>query len=215
MLNITTRIGTQKYSLQSPQAMREMTVEQFQNIVGKWDFEDWIQVFSIITGLKATDIASSSDGSVEGALYEAIAFLLDKREWEKLNTLPIPKTLELRPLWQKDCPLLVDTVTIPRKLGGMTIGQKIQARKSIEDVKDIREGLSIVTAIYLQPLIDKGKFDMLRVIEIESVIAKMPLTRIYPIGFFLLRQLRITGNWRTKLWSLIRNLLHIKGVRIF
>ncbi len=217
MLTLKATTTTGQTTIHSPESMAEMSVEQLQNVVAKWDWEDWIQVFSLLTGLPADYIEESTDGSTEKALYRTIEFLLDKREWEKLNALPIPKVLRLQPIWLKDCPLVPREINIPEKIGRMSIGQTIQARKHLEGVRDIREGLTMVTAIYLQPLLDAridqhgktvpGRFDMLEVIRYESIIAKMPVTAIYPIGFFLLKRLNESGSWHTRIWQGIKKAL--------
>jgi hypothetical protein len=212
-LKATTTKG--QTTIQTPERMAEMSVEQLQNVVAKWDWEDWVQCFSLVTGIPADYIEQSTDGSTENALYQTIEFLLDKREWEKLNQLPIPKTLTIQPIWFKDCPLIPKEIDLPKKLGRMSIGQTIQARKHLEGVRDLREGISMVTAIYLQPLLDAekdkrgklipAKFDMLQVIHYESLIAKMYVTHIYPIGFFLLKRLNESGTRRMSVWRVIRN----------
>lgn len=213
MLTLRATTNKGKTTIQTPERMAEMSVEQLQNVVAKWDWEDWIQAFSLVTGIEADYIQESTDGSTENALYQTIEFLLDKREWEKLNELPIPKTLRIEPIWRKDCPPIPKEIELPRKLGRMSIGQTIQARKHLEGVRDLREGISMVTAIYLQPLLDAepdsrgkmkpGKFDMLQVIHYESLISKMYVTNIYPIGFFLLKRLNESGNRRTRIWNAI------------
>jgi len=61
--------------------------------------------------------------------------------------------------------------------------------------------MSIVTAIYLQPLYDKkyyglkeSLFDFHRAKELEKHILKLPITEVFPIGFFFLKQLRSYGK---------------------
>lgn len=193
-----------------PTSGNEMTLEMYQTMIEKWDREDWVQLFSIISGADIDYIADSKDPGLESALYECIEFILSGELQKELDAGVIPDVIELRPLWSSDVPLIVERIRI-KPLGAMSIGQKIQARKLLEDVKYIEEKMSMVTAIYLQPLIDKDKFDMLRVIQIEAVIAKMAVTKIYPLAFFLFSELRKTGRKRIKLWSLIKGWLRIKN----
>lgn len=224
MLTISIRTNKGKESVHYPESMGELTIGQLQDLVEKWDFEDWVQGFSIVSGIEADTIAASTDGSLEGALYETIAFMLDKREWDKLNELPIPDKLTLQPIWFKDCDELIPKqIEIPKKIGRLPIAQAIQARRHLQEVKDLREGISMVTAIYLQPLIDSttdargkvipGKFDMLQVIKYEYVIKKMYVQHIYPIGFFLLRKLNEPGNWWENFLNQLKRLNRRKGKR--
>jgi hypothetical protein len=206
MLTVTSLIKKgnrkEKVTLSIPESWNEISVEQYQRIVKEWDGYDWIKLFSILSGLEVNDISTSTDGKLETTLYRCIQFVFEKSE---LENIPMPKKLELRTIWFKDSPLVYDSVTIPENLGRLSIGQAIQARKLLEESKDIRECISSVTAIYLQPLIDKGPFDMLRAIEIEQVILKMYISKIYPIGFFFLNQLSESGRKHESVWSRIRS----------
>jgi hypothetical protein len=197
-----------KYSVKVPSSWNEVTVEQFQNWMREWDKQDYLQAFGLITNTKVDAIAESKSSRLEASIYQTIAFMFDPNwNW---NDLKLGKELRLQPMWMdaedRNCWMPI-TVKIPRRVGRFTIGQSIQARKSLEGVKDLREGMSIVTAIYLQPLIDNGKFDMLRVIEIERIILKMKITDIYPIGFFLLRRLTSSGNLFSKALNLLKQIL--------
>lgn len=202
-ISVTTNKGSHKISC--PQAWDETSVEQFQRIIKEWDGADWIKLFSILSGLHVDDIETSTDHKLETALYQSIQFVFAKFE---LEDLPIPETLDLKPIWFKDCPLVPDSVAIPKNIGRLTIGQAIQARKLLEGVSDLREGISMVTAIYLQPLIDKGGFDMLHAIELEQTILKMPVTKIYPIGCFFLRRLSGYGKKQESVWLRMIRWIH-------
>ena len=207
MLRLIATTTKGDYKVICPENWEETSVDQFQRIVKDWDGEDWIQLFSILSGVEANDIETSTDHKLETALYQCIQFVFAKSE---LEDLPIPDEITLRPIWFSDSPLVCDVVKIPRKIGRLTIGQAIQARKLLEETRDIREAISSVTAIYFQPLIDKAPFDMMRAIEIEQVILKMPITKIYPIGFFLLRRLNESGQRRNSVWHLIKNWVRLK-----
>ena len=200
MRNLTGETNKGKFRINYPENWDETITEQFIRIIREWDGVDPIKAFSILSGMEVHDIQTSTDNKLEAALYESVRFLYGRFELDKL---PIPETLELRPLWFKDAPLVPDRVTIPKKIGRLTIGQAIQARKCLEGMEDIREGVSMVTAIYLQPLIDQKPFDMLRSIELEQIILKMPITRIYPIGVFFLQRLSVSGPRRGNVWHRI------------
>lgn len=207
MLKLTCKTTKGKFKAVIPESWDETSVEQFQRIIKEWDGADVVKLFSILSGIEVNDIATSKDGRLETTLYQCIRFVYAPFN---LEALPIPETLWLRPIWLKDQPLLVDHVVIPKKIGRLTIGQAIQARKLLEEAKDLREGISMVTAIYLQPLIDKSSFDMLRAIELEQVILKMPITKVFPIGFFFLKTLSGYGTKHESVWSRIKNFLQIR-----
>lgn len=204
MNHLTARTSTGKIEIQTPENWAETSVDQYQKIIGTWDKDSWIQLFSLVSGIDNAVVSESTDPELAGALYKTIEYVYTDMDWD---SLPVPKTLELRPIFAKDCPGLPVTVFLPKGIGNLSIGQAIQARQSIEGLNDIREGISIVTAIYLQPLIDGGKFDMLRAIEIERTILKMSITKVYPVGFFLLMRLTNPGRWRTRIWSQIKRYL--------
>lgn len=194
-----------KFKKEIPECWAETTVAQYQNLLKVWtDEQDWIQAFSVISGLETTGIAESKDNKLAGVIYQTISYILDPNfKWDKLKiTLNKVGEFEMIPLSPKVDDIPYARVKLPKNLGSMTIGQTIQARKSLEGSKNICECMSIVTAIYLQPLITKSKFDMLRVIPIEETISRMPITKIYPLGFFLLRRLNGFG----KRWSFVSNL---------
>lgn len=200
---LTARTSAGKIEITTPENWDETTVEHYQNIIGKWDKSDWVQLFSLVSGIENAAISESKDDKLAGALYKTIEYVYADFNWDGLS---IPKSLELRPIFAKDYPDVISNVIIPKGIGNLSIGQAIQARRSIEGFNDIREGISMVTAIYLQPMID-GKFDMLQVIRLEQVILKMSITKVYPVGFFLLMQLTRRGSWLTKIWNQIRNYL--------
>lgn len=211
MLKLTCTTNKGKEKVSCPERWDEVSVDQFQRIIREWDGQDWLQIFSILSGLNVNDIRTSTDHKLETALYQCIQFVFAKSE---LEDLPIPEEMTLRPIWLSDAPLVCDVVKIPKKIGKLTIGQAIQARKLLEGTKDIRECISSVTAIYFQPLIDKTDFDFLRAMEIEQVIAKMPITKIYPIGFFLVRRLNEYGRKPDYIWNRIRTWMRTRNAGI-
>lgn len=208
MKTLTYRTNKGKGTLQCPESWDEVTVEQYLRYVKEWDGEDWIQLFSIMSGMDVDDVSTSTNGQIENALYECIEFVFRPYDWAALK---IPKELELKALWLKDNPLMAPCVKLPEKIGRLSIGQAIQARRSLEDVKDLREGISIVTAIYLQPLVDGGKFDHFQAIQLEQLILKNRITKIYPVGFFLLTQLKRRGSWLGNVLSRLKRMSTRKG----
>jgi len=182
MLRLQARTQNKTSIIECPESFSETATFKFQKLISEWDGEDWCQLFSILSGMDVDQVRESKDGKLEAMFYQCISFVFtEKIDFEKL---PLPETLSINS----------KIIPIPRDLGRLSIGQAIQARKSIEGVKDTRECLSIITAIYLQPLLDNAKYDHLRAIEVEQEILLMPITSIFPIGFFFLRQLRPSGN---------------------
>jgi hypothetical protein len=143
MLTLRARTNKGSQTISCPESWHEVTVEKYQRILREWDNDDWVQLFSILTDLEADSIANSTDGQMEGALYQSVQFVFTDFNWDGLK---IPAKLKLQTLLAKDSPLIIDEVRI-KNIGRMSIGQNIQARKSLEGMKDIREGLSIVTEV--------------------------------------------------------------------
>lgn len=206
MLTLSGKTNKGPFKIESPERKEELSVEQYQKLFTDWDGVEWIPAFSILSGLQADYIEQSTHGGLEVAMYKSIEFLFGPEPFpfESFESLRVPETLTIL----SDSPV---TVTVPKKIGRLSIGQAIQARRSLEGLNDLRSGISIITAIYLQPLIDNGKYDHLRAIEIERTILKMPITKIFPIGFFLLRKLNQRGNWFTNVLNLLKRKL-IKNV---
>jgi hypothetical protein len=202
MLKITARTNKGKHIIQVPESWQEVTTEKFIRIIKEWDGEDWIKLFSILSDQDYDGISQSKDSKLEGTLYQAIEFVLSNFDFEKLE---VPSFLMFNNR----------QVQIPKNIGRLSIGQSIQARKSLEGLSDIREGISMITAIYLQPLIDKENYDHLRAIEIEQDILKMPIIHIFPIGFFLLRELERSGIKSMDVWLQVKVMLQnvIKRLR--
>jgi hypothetical protein len=192
-----TSLGSQR--IRVPENWNEVTVEQFQRLVKEYDGKDWIKLFSILANQEYDYIYNSTDSRIEATIYQTIEyFLYNKIEFEKLE---MPGFIMYNSR----------QIEIPKKLGKLSIGQNIQARQSLAEMKDLKEGISIMTAIYLQPIIDKKPFDHLRAIEIEQDVLKMSIVAIFPVGFFLLKRMKNYGNWLTKSLNLLKQILTRKG----
>lgn len=229
MLELEGKTSNGKFKKHCAENFDEMSVEQYQSLINpeNWDKEDWIKAFSILSELPVDYIATSKDGNLESKLYQCIEFLYRPYEQWGFNLIfevpkegpATPTTITMRPIWTHDAEFPTE-VPLPKNLGRLPIGQSIQARRLLEELPDYRMGMSMITAIYLQPLIDVGKkdvkgnpigFDMLRVTEIEYMINKMSITKIYPIAFFLLRKLDDSGSWLTRSLNLVKRMLTRKG----
>lgn len=219
MLKLSVKTNKGKHSIHSPESWEEVSVEQYQRIIKEWDGEDWIKLFSILSGLDVDYVSQSTNGQIESLLYQTIEFVFKPFDWK---ALPIPDEIDLTPIWLserfEDCPLIPPSTKIPKKIGRLPIGQSIHARRSLEGMADVREGIGMITAIYLQPLLDRdkdtgepAKFDMLRVTELEYLIGKNRITKIYPVGFFLLQRLHSNGNWFQNALNRLRRMNSRRG----
>lgn len=228
----TIKITSQKNKkVHGPENWDEVTVGQFQQIISSqvagvdWKDQDWVNLFCILYNQDYNQVSGAVDSGIADSLYDCIAFVLYPNV--VLEDIPLPKEINMQPVWStdnNDTGMMTTTVVnIPKEIGGMTVGQLIQARKTLEGLKDIREGLSMVTAIFLQPLIDAGKtdhrgkplaYETTRVFEVEAHIQKMSITKIFPIGFFLFKRLRSSGHPLTKLWNLMKTFLHSNGAKV-
>lgn len=86
-------------------------------------------------------------------------------------------------------------ITIPEDIADLPIGQNIHLRRDyIDKSKCLEENIAIAAAIYLQPLIDEGPFNIKRAQEICKDFEEMPVGRIFPLGFFLLRRVMTLGD---------------------
>jgi hypothetical protein len=93
-------------------------------------------------------------------------------------------------VFNKEVPdyLVIDKkkVKIPKDIGGLTIGQNILVAQVGSDAKVKEELLSLATAIFLQPLYDNCELDYDKALILRDKIRLEPITKIYPVGFFLL-----------------------------
>lgn len=192
MLKLFARTSKGNDNITVPVCWEEVTVDQFQRMLKEWDGEDWIKLFSIFSGKDYAGIAASKDYKLESTLYASVRFVMEQPM--DLEKIPMPGFLVVSG----------KTVIVPKHIGRLSIGQAIQVRKALEAAKDIRECISIAVAVYLQPILDNSEFDYARALEVDKDILKMPIVKIFPVGFFLLMKLRGSGNLLTIAWNLIR-----------
>lgn len=188
----------------------------FQEIT-QWDSDkpvqdkDPIKLYSILTGLSYEKISSSTDKALEAALWESSRFVYEADS--DFYRAPVPDVLKFSG----------KEYTIPKQMGRMTIGQNVQLRQQMRFGKDSSLLLSLAVAVCLQPDIDaraeggkmvKAPFDFDRALEIEKEIKSMPITEIYPVGFFLLSRLKPFGKgffWRL----LLKIRMKLQNVKCF
>lgn len=184
----------------------------FQRIITEWDPElpilkrDRLKLFGILTGTDFKGVAESQSETLEAAVWQVTNFVY--YEQMDFDALPRPKTLTVKGI----------TVVIPEQLGRMTIGQNIHVRQALMSGGNPAEQISLACAIYLQPLLDASvvdgketpaEFNYERALQIEEHIKAMPITEIYPVGFFFSSRLAPYG--RTPFKSLRLKIQRIAG----
>ncbi len=176
-----------------PDSWKNCSTEIFQKIVTDWQPEleialrSRIKLFAVMLNRPSEYLEKSTDEALEEAMLLSTEFVYS--EQMDFTGLPLPNNVAINGR----------AVLIPKDLGRMTMGQNIHVRQAMAG-KDGNALISLVTAIYLQPIYDNSKFDYHRALELEKHILKLPIVVTYPIGFFFLNQLRNSG------WKWLRNL---------
>lgn len=169
----------------------EVKTRTYISIVKDWEPDidiaerDYWKLLNILT-----DNKYKYDQSVENKIT-----LIDLIGWvifqpAPFKEAPLPKVLQF-----KDA-----IIDIPQNIKELSIGQAIHMRREIERLKILDACIPIAIGIYLQPLIDKGKFNLSRAKEIAKEVEEMPITLTYPIGFFLLRLAMRLGPNTPGIW---------------
>lgn len=187
-----------------PDCWAKCSTDTFQKMVTDWEPEkeikdrDRVKLYAILCNQPYDLLSKHQDPHLDALLWEASRFVFE--EHADFENLPLPKYLETHG----------KHILIPKKLGALTIGQNIHVRQAINSGKDPNGLISLVVAVYLQPLIDSvvgngkekaGQFNYERALEIEERIKLLPIKVTYPIGFFFLKKLRPFG---TRLWWSLR-----------
>lgn len=175
---ISVKLNGGKYSC--PSCWDEMKVRHYIRIIKEWEDgtdiadRDYFKLANILMDGKFTDFEKSADNQV--TLINLVGWVITEPfEFNK----SLPKVLRL-----KD-----KNISIPEDPRDLSIGQNIHLRRDyIEKSQKLEENIAIATAIYLQPIIDNSLFKMKRAEAIAKEIEDLPITLIYPIGFFLLNR---------------------------
>lgn len=185
--------------IEVPSSWSEAKLKVFQNFYRECkEGDDTVKIFAAITSTQYSAVYESTSEVLESAIYQAVAFVLN--EPQTFRKAPMPNAVKIAG----------KTVKIPRQLARLTVGQNFHMRAALATAKNLESVLSIAIAIYLQPLIDQGKFDYGRAREIEKEVLEMNIYDAYPVGFFLLSKLTHFGangllSWlRKKLSNLNR-----------
>jgi hypothetical protein len=179
-----------------PSTWQEVKVRQYVRILKEWEPEkdiadrDYFILLKILTDGNFAGMENTLENQI--TLTSILGWVVTEpfRFSEKL-----PKVLELS--GQK--------IPIPEDPRDLSIGQNIHLRRDyIEKSKVLEESISIATAIYLQPIIDNSLFKLNRAQEIAKEIDEMPISLIYPIGFFLLRRALGFGLKPVSFWQAVK-----------
>lgn len=153
---------------------------------------DYFKLFSILTD---TDFkAFNSTARNEVTIWNCVKWVVEQPTGYEIT---VPKVLKIDGKF----------VDIPERPELLSIGQNVQLLSKIQKMKDLNEGISIATAIFLQPLYDNDKFDMKKAMALKDKIDEMPAAVIWPIGFFLLKNINQSGPHGSKIWSRIKDSL--------
>jgi hypothetical protein len=206
-----------KERISFPQSWAEMSAALFLRICNEWEPEkplllrDRIKLFAIMCNKSYKAIARSTDHLLEATLYDCTGFVMQGEF--TFSRQDIPEAIRI-----DDC-----LVEVPKEIGKLTIGQNLQVKQLLEtSPNDYRQILTMVVAVYLQPFYDSivkdgetvpGEFDYQRAIEIEPLIAQLPITQVYPVGFFLLSRLANGGaSWLSQ--CVLKILRRTRNVRL-
>jgi hypothetical protein len=173
-----------------PLGWHEVSTELYQKIKAIEE-PNIIKLFSAVIGLDEAVISESRREELELAMFQVASFAFTE---EDFRNDPIPS------VWK----ISDKEIRIPQKLEALTIEQNLLLRQRLTQTKFIEQCISYATAVYLQPLVDGGKFNAERVPELEAIILSMPIEKTFPVGFFLLRRLQNFGKSGQMRWLLTR-----------
>lgn len=177
MKSITVRSSEGYEDYKIPQSWSEVTVDQYQKIVQTTDL---ITVFSILCDKDYKTLSNRVNPDLERTLFDCVRFVSE----QPFKAFEVPRVLTIE---SKE-------LSVPKRIGGLSIGQSIHVRQKLEGCRVYEECISLAVACYLQPLYHRTEFDFDKALELERVILKMPITKIYPVGFFLLKPLTNSGS---------------------
>lgn len=200
-------------SYQCATCKEELTIGQYQRILKEWHSSDPdilkrdnLNLFCILTKTDFKQLVITPEN--EQAIFECISWVLT----EPFNySKDLPKALQIGD----------QTLLIPNRIGGLSIGQNILLKQILDSCQYLEEGISMAVAIYLQPEYDTQerisalndhnprKFDYAKAKELEQVVSNMTATVVYPIGFFLLSRVLTGGQKSQGIWPRIQKILNL------
>jgi len=192
--------------LNCPTHWHELKTRHYQRIIKEWDTDkdiadrDYFKLFNILTDSKFDAFEDTIENQVK--IETSVAWIvLEEFRFSK----QVPEYLEVNGR----------RAHIEKNLRTLSIGANIKARQALDSgflLVDDKGKLvncdcySMLVAIYLQPELmptDKGGFNWANAQKLEKIISEMPITEIYPIGFFLLNHVYKYGQKRGRGWKQI------------
>ena len=164
-------VSGKRSSVDLPTTWTELTLGQMMQIE-KMKEPDPVQLFSILSGV---DVAEAS-GDMEDDLFQATAFVFSPPDWDKIE----------RPEY-----IILDGVPykVPQ-IENETIGQAVMVSTLVGTIEDLSDAIIPILAIYFQPLVDKTKFDRMRLPAIEKMIKRTAAVEGFATASFFLRASR-------------------------
>lgn len=195
---IVTLASGRKIEITPPVTYYDMSTRVYENIYAKWDGEltpaGVVKLLSIMTGEEYKDYIHSTDKNMENVLLKTIDCVV--RPTVILDALPVPSFFKIDG----------HTVILPTSLKNLTLGQNLYVKRCADN-KDIRSGIALAAAIYLQPVLDNSEFKDERAEYWADRLRDLPVTDIYPIGFFTYRRANFFGNGQTLYSHLIQRIM--------
>lgn len=188
------KLNGEKWSC--PTCYDELKVKHYIRIIREWEDgtdvadRDYFKLLNILADDRYTGMAENSE--TQATLINLVGWVISEPfDFDKA----LPKVL---PFNGK----LIDIPEDPREL---SIGQNIHLRRDyIDKTTKLEENIAIATAIYLQPIIDNSLFNIKRAEKIAKEIEEMPISLIYPIGFFLLERAMRFGERQGPTWPPVK-----------
>lgn len=178
MKNITLNHGE---DIDVPICWDETTTRAFQRIKAKGEMT-MLQAFCLLNNLDYDETAQESNELIEAALYQCSSFVFNEPEAFRFRD-PEP-FIELRG----------KKIEVPKKLESLTLEQNMHLRVALsKDGVVLEELISTALAVYLQPLLDGGRFNYTKAMELKAEIEELPIAQTFPIGFFYLSKLNNYG----------------------
>lgn len=173
-----------------PENYDEVKTGLYERMIAEWDgkfnSKSLIKLFSILTETDFETVSSEKNDKLISTLAGLVGFIAQST----LEDLPLPNHLVFKG----------KKIILPKQLGKLTFGQNLRVHQMLST--NFRTCLSDVSAVYLQPLIDNSKYNDDRVDELILEIKELPVTVVYPISSFFIKQLSSYGTKRTWLLNL-------------
>lgn len=192
MLTIHYKTSKRTVELTGPTHWGEMTTELFQKMVHQWDGRDIVQLFCVLFGADYDTVFKSTSEEVALAVAKGTMFVMAGST----------------DLYEMQCPDTFMGKPIPKNLGRLSIGQSIYLRNLVEG-KRSEECIAAAISVYMQPVLDGGSPDAEKMKTLEQQVLAMPITRTFPLGFFLLQRTQNSGSWLANVWLHLR----LTGIR--